>query len=109
MGSDPTVAGEEGKNTLSYFGNRIGEIIVNDIDSFLADKNLELRSESSITADFYKSTNGEYETHLIAMEKDSELISINLSVPTKEMAQTICDSWYTKNQQIYKYLMQELF
>lgn len=100
---------EEGKNTLSYFGNRIGEIIVNDIDSFLADKNLELRSESSITADFYKSTNGEYETHLIAMEKDSELISIKLSVPTKEMAQTICDSWYTKNQQIYKYLMQELF
>ena len=82
---------------------------VNDIDSFLADKNLELRSESSITADFYKSTNGEYETHLIAMEKDSELISIKLSIPTKEMAQTICDSWYTKNQQIYKYLMQELF
>lgn len=100
---------EEGKNTLSYFGNRIGEIIINDIDTFLADKNLELRSESAITANFYKSTNGEYETQLIAMEGEAELVNIKLSVPTREMAETICDSWYTKNQQIYKYLMQELF
>lgn len=99
----------EGQNTLSYFGNRISDAIINDIDTFLKEKHLELKNEASITANYYKSTSGEFETELIAREKDIELVNIKLSVPTEEMAETICDGWYNKNQQIYKYLMQELF
>lgn len=100
---------EEGQNTLSYFGNRIGDAIINDIDTFLSEKHLELKNEASITANYYKATSGEYETELIAREKDIELVNIKLSVPTEDMAETICDSWYSKNQKIYKYLMEELF
>jgi DNA-binding PadR family transcriptional regulator len=100
---------EEGQNTLKYFGNRISDTIKQEIDNFLTEKHLELKNEASITANFYKSTSGEYETELIAKEKDIELVNIKLSVPTKDMAETICDSWYNKNQQIYKYLMEELF
>ena len=29
---------EEGRNTLSYFGNRIGDAIIDDIDTFLSEK-----------------------------------------------------------------------
>lgn len=100
---------EEGRNTLSYFGNRISDAIISDIDTFLEEKHLELKNEASITANYYKSVSGEFETELIAKEKDIELVNIKLSVPMKEMAEAICDSWYNKNQQIYKYLMQELF
>lgn len=100
---------EEGRNTLSYFGNRISEAILNDIDSFLDEKHLELKNEASITATYYKSTSGEFEASLIAHEKDIELVNIKLSVPTEDMAATICDNWQKKNQSIYKYLMQELF
>ena len=100
---------EEGRNTLSYFGNRIGDAIKEDIDNFLSEKHLELKNEASITATYYKSTSGEYEAQLIAREKDVELVNIKLSVPTEEMAEDICESWYTKNQKIYQYLMQELF
>lgn len=99
----------EGKNTLSYFGNRIGEAIIKDVDKYLEDKHLELKNEASITSNYYKSTSGEYEAELIAREKDIELVHIKLSVPSEEMASTICDSWQKKNQSIYKYLMQELF
>ena len=100
---------DEGRNTLSYFGNRIGEAIIQDIDSFLAQKNLELKNEASITATYYKSTSGEFEADLVAKEKDTILAEIKLSVPTEDMAVTICDNWQDKNQTIYKYLMQELF
>jgi hypothetical protein len=99
----------EGQNTLKYFGNRISDTIKQEIDTFLTEKHLELKNEASITANYYKSTSGEYETELIAKEKDIELVNIKLSVPTKDMAETICDSWYNKNQSIYKYLMEELF
>lgn len=100
---------DEGRNTLSYFGNRIGDAIKHDIDIFLDEKHLELKNESSITATYYKSTSGEFETQLVASEKDVELVNIKLSVPTEEMAMSICDSWQRKNQKIYQYLMQELF
>jgi len=100
---------EEGRKTLSYFGNRISDAIINDIDTFLEEKHLELKNEASITANYYKSVSGEFEAELVAKEKDIELVSIKLSVPTEEMAETICDGWYKKNQEIYKYLMQELF
>lgn len=100
---------EEGKNTLSYFGNRIGDAIKEDIDQYLLDKHLELKNEASITSNYYKSTSGEFEASLSAKEKDVELVHINLSVPTEEMAISICDSWQKKNQKIYQFLMQELF
>lgn len=100
---------EEGRKTLSYFGNRISDAIKHDIDIFLDEKHLELKNEASITAAYYKSTTGEFETELIAKEKDIELVNIKLSVPTEDMAASICDSWHKKNQKIYQFLMQELF
>ncbi len=45
---------EEGRSTLSYFGNRIGDAIIADIDAFLAEKHLELKNDSAITAKYYK-------------------------------------------------------
>lgn len=99
----------EGEETLKYFGNRISDTIKQEIDTFLTEKHLELKNEASITANYYKATSGEYETELIAKEKDIELVNIKLSVPTKDMAETVCDGWYQKNQKIYKYLMEELF
>ncbi len=100
---------DEGQKTLSYFRNRIGDAIITDIDSFLAEKHLELRNETAITATYYKSTSGEFEAQLVAREKDVELVNIKLSVPSKDMAIAICDNWYEKNEQIYKYLMETLF
>lgn len=100
---------DEGQKTLSYFGNRIGNAIIEDIHAFLKEKNLELKNEASITANYDKSVTGGYDAELTAKEKNVELVKIKLNVPTEEMAETLCDSWHNKNQQIYKYLMQELF
>ena len=70
---------------------------------------IEMRNESSILADYYKATTGEYEAHLVAKEKDLHLLDITLSVPTKESAAAICDNWQRKNQEIYRYLVEQLF
>ena len=100
---------EEGQKTLSYFGNRIGEAIIEEIDGFLAEKNLELKNESSVTAKYYKATGGGYEVELIAKEKEVELVNIRLSVPAEEVAEEVCDNWYKKNGEVYRYLVGELF
>lgn len=100
---------EEGQKTLSYFGNRIGDTIIAEIDGFLAEKNLELKNESSVTAKYYRATGGGYEVELVAKEKETELVNIKLSVPAEEIAEDVCDNWYKKNGEVYRYLVGELF
>lgn len=100
---------EEGRETLSFFGNRINPSIRSEIDSFLRDHELEMRNEVSILADYYKSTSGEYEAHLQAKEKGVTVVEVTLSVPDEDTASAICANWQKKNQDIYQYLIRQLF
>lgn len=100
---------DEGRETLSYFGNRVSDAIKQDIDSYFRENEFTMRNEVSVLGDYYKSTSGEYEAHLVAKDKDINLVEITLSVPVEEVAAAICDNWQKKNQEIYKYLISELF
>ena len=101
---------EKGEETLSFFGNRFdGIIIKTDIDSYLKENGLKLRNEVSVLSDYMKASTGEYEAHLIAKDKGIRLIDITLSVPMEETAISICDKWQEKNQEIYQYLVSQLF
>ncbi len=100
---------DEGKETLLFFENRISDGIKQDADEYLREKEFTLRNEVSVLGDYYKSTSGEYEAHLIAKEKGVNLVDITLSVPLEEMAASICDNWQKKNQEIYQYLIKQLF
>ena len=42
-------------------------------------------------------------------DKDVELVSICISVPTPELAASICNNWQKKNKEIYQYLTEQLF
>lgn len=100
---------KEGKETLSFFENQINDSIKADIRNFFENNEIQMRNEVSVLADFYKSTSGEYEAHLTAKEKDINLVDIKISVPSEETASAICDNWQRKNQEIYQYLISQLF
>lgn len=99
----------EGKETLRFFENRIGDPIKQDIDTFFRENEFSLRNEVSVLGDYYKSTSGEFEAHLVAKDHGISLVDITLSVPDEETAASICDNWQKKNQAIYQYLTRELF
>ncbi len=100
---------QEGVQTLHYFDNRIGESIKQDIDAYFREHEMALRNDVAVQSHYYKSTSGEYEAHLVAKERDISLVDLTLSVPTEEIAASICDNWQTKSESIYQYLTQELF
>lgn len=100
---------KEGQETLKFFENQIGDSIKADIDDFFRENEIDLRNEVSILSDYYKSTSGEYEAHLTAKEKGVKLVDITISVPSEETASSICDNWQRKNQDIYQYLIAQLF
>ena len=99
----------EGKETLHFFENRIGDPIKKDITEYFREKEFDLRNEVSVLADYYKATSGEFEARLVAKDRGITLVDLTLSVPTKELAETICDNWQRKNQDIYQYLTRQLF
>lgn len=100
----------EGRETLDFFQNRINYAIKRDIDSYFQENEYVLRNEVSVLGDYYyMARTGEYEAHLVAKEKDINLVDIKISVPTEEIAETICDHWKEKNQEIYQYLIEQLF
>lgn len=100
---------KDGSQTLSFFGNQISSSIKEEIDTYFKEHEIELRNEVSILADYYKSTSGEFEARLIAKDKGINLIDITISVPDAETAGTICDNWQKKNQEIYQYVISQLF
>lgn len=100
---------KDGAQTLSFFGNQISSAIKNEIDEYLKENEIKLRNEVSILSEYYKSTSGEYEAHLVAKDKNISLIDLTVSVPLEETAAAICNNWQKKNQEIYQYLIGQLF
>lgn len=97
-----------GKETLSYFGNRISPSIKDEIRQYFEENNLTMRNEVSTQADYYKMTSGEYAAHMSVKDIGEPLIELTLTVPTEEGAIRLCDNWQKKNQDIYAYVMKQL-
>lgn len=100
---------DEGKSTLDMFRKRLSDETIQQIDEFLSNNEVELRNEVSIQSTYYKGTSGEYEAHLVAMDRGIAIIDLTLSVPDEELASHICDSWEKRNQEIYQMLIEKLF
>ncbi len=100
---------EEGRETLNFFENRISDAIKHDINTYFRENEYTLRNEVSVLGDYYKSTSGEYEAHLVAKDRGINLVDITISVPVEEVAASICDNWQKKNEEIYQYLIEQLF
>lgn len=98
----------EGSQTLGFFVNRIPGAIVDDIDTYLMQNKYELKNEVGTVADYYKSTNSDYIVHCQVKEGLCTLIDMNLSVPTKEEASSMCTKWKDASQDIYAYIMKSL-
>lgn len=99
----------DGKHTLDLFYERMDKAIREDIKDYLKKNELSIRNELSIKTEVYRSTSGEYEAHLCAMEKNVKLVDLTLSVPDMETADSICRNWKEKNEEIYGYLTSKLF
>lgn len=99
---------EEGEKTLRYFGDKISDAIKTDILVYLKENKFSLRNEVSIIADYYRTTNKEYEVCCRVKEKHSNLIDLKLTVATEEQAIHIADNWKEKSQELYAYIMEQL-
>lgn len=100
----------EGRETLNFFQNRINHAIKKEIDTYFRENEYVLRNEVSVLGDYYyRASAGEYEVHLVAKDRNVNLVDLKITVPTEEIALSICENWQKNNQEIYQYLVEQLF
>ena len=99
---------QEGRDTLSYFQDRIPQAIIEDIVSYLKEHRYELKSEVSVRSNYYPGMGTDYTARLQVLEGKGTLIDLALTVPDEQTAAVICGNWEKKSQEIYAYLMDSL-
>ena len=99
----------EGRSSLSYFGNQISEDIIHEIDEFMVERKYQLREENEITADYYREQSDVFIVRCQLIENGEILMDLHFTVNTEQQAITICDNWKKKNVDVYDYMVHSLF
>ena len=85
---------EEGAQTLAFFQGNISDITKEEINTYLRENKLELISELSVTANYDRSSTGEFEAHLLAKEKGIPLVEITYSDKTDQGSVRLAKAFY---------------
>ncbi|RKD27330.1 protein of unknown function [Caminicella sporogenes DSM 14501] len=92
---------EKGKNTLSYFIDRIPNDLALNIDKLVENRKKILLKETQILANYVKKSKNDYIVELKVIENNITLIDLKLDVVSNKQAKLICDKWKKKAQDIY--------
>lgn len=100
---------DSGVETIELFNDRIPVAVVDDMDIFLIENKYELRNEVGTTSDYYIAANNQdYIVTCQIKEGNSNLIDINISVPSEDVAEIMCNNWRDASQDIYSVIMKTL-
>ncbi len=97
-----------GHEALSFFYTKISVAIRDEIDNYLTEQDYHLREMVAASSDYYEAQKNEFVVELKVVERESELIHINLLVPSEDTADTICNHWKDASSDIYDYLITRL-
>ena len=93
-----TVAGVE---ALSLFGNRVPPSVYALVLKNGKEWKQRFRREAQNLSEITQTDRGEYELKLRVVEQDMDMMTLTVSLPTREMAQKLSDRWPGKASKIY--------
>ncbi len=92
---------EKGDNVLELFKDRLSPEKISLADKYIKQKWAVIKKELSIHADYTLGNKDSFIVDLKAVEDESLLMELKLTVPTKEQAASICSKWKKNPSQIY--------
>lgn len=94
-----------GRETLSYFPDKISEAMKEDVIDFFRKNQLEVKQDILVLADYYKAPGQVYMARCQIKERGMALIDLTLKAGSREQAEAICDNWRKQTDEVYAYLM----
>ena len=99
----------KGENVLSIFNDRISPIKRDIIDNYISKAIDNIKKELTIHSDYTIEKNNSFIVDLKALEDETLLIDLKISVPTKKQATSLCNRWKENPSDIYTKIVQVLF
>ena len=99
----------KGENVLSIFNDRISPIKRDIIDNYISKAIDNIKKELTIHSDYTIEKNNSIIFNLKALEDETRLIDLKISVPTKKQATSLCNRWKENPSDIYTKIVQVLF
>ncbi|WP_294385077.1 DUF4364 family protein [uncultured Clostridium sp.] len=99
----------KGENVLSIFNDRISPIKRDIIDNYISKAIDNIKKELTIHSDYTIEKNNSFIVNLKALEDETLLIDLKISVPTKKQATSLCNRWKENPSDIYTKIVQVLF
>lgn len=99
----------KGENVLSIFNDRISPIKRDIIDNYISKTIDNIKKELTIHSDYTIEKNNSFIVNLKALEDETLLIDLKISVPTKKQATSLCNRWKENPSNIYTKIVQVLF
>lgn len=99
----------KGENVLSIFNDRISPIKRDIIDNYISKTIDNIKKELTIHSDYTIENNNSFIVDLKALEDETLLIDLKISVPTKKQATSLCNRWKENPSDIYTKIVQVLF
>lgn len=99
---------ETGRDTLTFFQNRISEGIKSDINKYYEEHRMQIANDVSVMTNYYRTSAGDYVADLSARQKSEDLINIKINMPTEDSARAVCDHWRDSSADIYSFILEKL-
>ena len=100
---------KKGENVLSFFKDRISPSKIAIVNSYLNDKLDLIKKELTVQSDYTLEKNDSFLVDLKALEDNSTLMELKISVPTKKQATSLCSRWQNNPSDIYTNIVNLLF
>lgn len=97
-----------GDKVLSFFKDRISPNKLKLIDEYIRKHVEKIKKELSISADYTVGEDSSFIVNLKAIENNTIIIDLNVSVPSKTEAKAICSKWENNSSDIYNKIIHAL-
>ena len=94
-----------GAETLSFFSDKLSPGIYEDIQEYLNANQLAIQEAAAFLANYYKAPGEQYAVRCQLKERGNSRIDLTVTVPSREIAQAICENWKKQSTDVYEYLM----
>ena len=82
--------------------------IKKEVEEYLNSLHCKIEEHLLTPADYYPTKEGSYSVRLRIIESGVSIVDLSINVPNLAAAQSVCESWPYKYQNVYDKIMEEL-
>lgn len=98
----------EGRQTLNCFHYEISPAIKTEIKEYIKEHFNNIVEMLSVSSDYSRLRTNEYLVSLKITERDTLIMSLDITVASEEAARRCCSNWEKNNSDVYAYLIKSL-